>query len=82
MGWQAVVVAAIALLIGIPSAWPSGGRRGAAVATSIPLVYVGPISPRVLVLVVPAALAALLALAAAPGLAGGAPATAATLRAE
>ena len=83
VGWQAVVVAAIALLIGIPVGLAIGREAWRRVATSIPLVYVGPISPRVvLALVVPAALAALLALAAAPAWRAAHLRPAATLRAE
>jgi ABC-type lipoprotein release transport system permease subunit len=82
VGWQAVVVAAIALLIGIPVGLAIGREAWRRVANSIPLVYVGPTSPRVLALIVPAALAALLALAAAPAWQAAHLRTAATLRAE
>jgi ABC-type antimicrobial peptide transport system permease subunit len=82
VGWQAVVVAAIALLVGIPVGLAIGREAWRRVATSIPLVYVGPISLRVLAIVVPAALAALLALAAAPAWQAAHLRTAATLRAE
>jgi len=82
VGWQAVVVAAIALLIGIPVGLAVGREAWRRVATSIPLVYVGPISPPVLALVVPAALVALLVLAAAPAWRAAHLRTAATLRAE
>ena len=82
VAWQAVVVAAIALLIGIPVGLAIGREAWRRIATSIPLVYVGPISPEVLAVVVPAALAALLALAAAPAWRAAHLRPAAALRAE
>ena len=74
VGWQAVVVAAIALLIGIPVGLAIGREAWRRVATSIPLVYVGPISPRVLAIVVPAALGRAPRPRGRAGLAGRAPA--------
>ena len=82
VGWQAVVVAAIALLIGIPVGLAIGREAWRRVAASIPLVYVGPFDPRLLVLVIPGALIALLVLALAPAWRAAHLRTAATLRAE
>lgn len=82
VGWQAVVVAAIALLIGIPVGLAIGREAWRRVAASIPLVYVGPFDPRLLALVVPGALIALLVLALAPAWRAAHLRTAATLRAE
>jgi hypothetical protein len=82
VAWQAVVVAAIALLIGVPLGLVIGREAWRRVATSIPLVYVGPFSPALLALVVPGALAALLVIALAPAWRAAHLQTAATLRAE
>ena len=82
VGWQAVIVATIALLIGIPVGLAIGREAWRRVAASIPLVYIGPFDLRLLVLVVPGALTALLVLALAPAWRAAHLRTAATLRAE
>jgi len=82
VGWQAVVVAAVALLIGVPLGLVIGREAWRRVADSIPLVYVGPFSPGLLAVVVPAVLVALLALSLAPAWRAAHLKTAATLRAE
>ncbi len=80
--WQAVVVAAIALLIGLPVGLVIGREVWRRVADSIPLVYVGPFSPQLLLVMVPGALGALLVLALAPAWRAARLHTAETLRAE
>jgi len=82
VGWQAVVVAVVALMIGVPLGLVIGREAWRRVADSIPLVYVGPFSPGLLAVLVPAVLVALLALAAAPAWRAAHLRTAATLRAE
>jgi hypothetical protein len=82
VGWQAVVVAVVALMIGVPLGLVIGREAWRRVADSIPLVYVGPFSPGLLAVLVPAVLLALLALALAPAWRVAHLRTAATLRAE
>jgi ABC-type lipoprotein release transport system permease subunit len=82
VGWQAIVVAAIALVIGVPVGLVIGREAWRRVADSIPLVYVGPFSPQLLVVMVPAVLVALLALSVAPAWRAAHLKTADTLRAE
>jgi hypothetical protein len=82
VAWQAIVVALIALGIGIPLGVILGRQVWQAVAHSIPLVYVGPFSPRLLIVTIPAALIALLALSVAPAWQAARLRTAETLRAE
>jgi FtsX-like permease family len=80
--WQATVVALIALVIGIPLGLVVGRQVWRTVAASVPLVYVGPLSPTLLAVVIVGALAALLLLAAVPALRAARLPTAAALRAE
>jgi ABC-type antimicrobial peptide transport system permease subunit len=80
--WQATVVALIALVIGIPLGLVVGRQVWRTVAASVPLVYVGPLSPTLLAVVIVGALAALLLLAAGPALRAARLPTAAALRAE
>jgi ABC-type lipoprotein release transport system permease subunit len=80
--WQAAVVAGIALVIGVPLGLVIGREAWRRVATSIPLVYVGPFSPGLLAVVIPGALVTLLVLALAPAWRAAHLQTADTLRAE
>jgi ABC-type lipoprotein release transport system permease subunit len=80
--WQATVVAAVALLIGVPLGLFIGRQAWRLVADSIPLAYVGPLSTTLLAIVVPAVVAALLVLAVAPAWRAAHLETAETLRAE
>jgi putative ABC transport system permease protein len=82
VGWQAVVVAAVALLIGVPLGLVIGREAWRRVADSIPLVYVGPFSPGLVAVLVPAVLVALLVLSLAPAWRAAHLQTADTLRAE
>jgi ABC-type lipoprotein release transport system permease subunit len=82
VAWQAVVVAAIALLIGIPLGLLVGREAWRAVADAIPLVYVGPLDPGFLLLAAPVVLAGLLLLALPPARRAARLRTAEVLRAE
>jgi ABC-type lipoprotein release transport system permease subunit len=82
VAWQAIVVALIALGIGIPLGVIVGREVWQAVANSVPLVYVGPFSPRLLIATVPIALAALLIMSVAPAWQAARLQTAETLRTE
>ncbi len=82
VAWQAVVVAGIALVIGIPLGLIIGRQAWRAVADAVPLVYVGPLDPGLLLLAVPVALAGLLLLALPPARRAARLRTAEVLRAE
>jgi ABC-type lipoprotein release transport system permease subunit len=82
VAWQALVVAVVALAIGVPIGIALGRQLWRAIADTVPLVYVGPLSPAVLAIVIPGALVALLALAVAPAWRAARLRTASTLRAE
>ena len=82
VAWQALVVALVALAVGVPIGIVLGRQLWRMIADSVPLVYVGPFSPGLLVVVVPCVLAALLLLAAVPAWRAARLRTAMTLRAE
>jgi ABC-type lipoprotein release transport system permease subunit len=82
VAWQALVVALVALVIGVPVGIAIGRQLWRTIADTVPLVYVGPLSPVLLAVVVPGALIALLALAVAPAWRAARLRTASTLRAE
>jgi hypothetical protein len=79
--WQAVVVGSVAVVVGIPLGLIAGRQLWHAVATAIPLVYVGPFDPRIL-LAIPATAALVGVLATLPARAAARLGTAATLRSE
>jgi ABC-type lipoprotein release transport system permease subunit len=66
VAWQAAVVAGIAVAIGVPLGLVVGRQAWKAVADAIPLVYVGPLDPGLVLLAAPVALAGLLLLALPP----------------
>jgi ABC-type lipoprotein release transport system permease subunit len=80
--WQAAVVAIIALAIGIPLGLVIGRQVWRQIASSVPLVYVGPFSPRLLLVTIPCVFVALLVLALAPAWRAAHLRTAETLRSE
>jgi hypothetical protein len=82
VAWQAVVVAAIAIAIGLPLGLVVGRQAWKAVADAVPLVYVGPLDPGLLLLAAPVALAGLLLLALPPARRAARLHTAEVLRAE
>jgi ABC-type lipoprotein release transport system permease subunit len=82
VAWQALVVALVALAIGVPVGIALGRQLWRAIADTVPLVYVGPLSPVLLAVVIPGTLIALLALAVAPAWRAARLRTASTLRAE
>jgi len=82
VAWQAVVVACIALAFGGPLGLIAGRQAWRTVAEAVPLVYVGPLDPGLLLLAVPVATAGLLLLALAPARRAARLHTAEVLRAE
>jgi putative ABC transport system permease protein len=82
VAWQAVVVGGIAVIIGIPLGLVVGRQTWKTVADAVPLVYVGPLDPTLLLLAVPVALTGLLLLALPPARRAARLRTAEVLRAE
>ncbi len=82
VAWQAVVVAGIALVIGVPLGLIVGRQAWRAVADAVPLIYVGPLDAGLLLLAAPVALAGLLLLALPPARRAARLRTAEVLRAE
>jgi ABC-type lipoprotein release transport system permease subunit len=82
VAWQAVVVGGIAVIIGIPLGLVVGRQAWKTVADAVPLVYVGPLDPTLLLLAVPVALTGLLLLALPPARRAARLRTAEVLRAE
>ena len=82
VAWQAVVVAGIALIIGLPLGLIVGRQAWRAVADAVPLIYVGPLDAGLLLLAAPVALAGLLLLALPPARRAARLRTAEVLRAE
>ena len=66
VAWQAIVVAGIALAIGLPLGLIIGRQAWRAVADAVPLVYVGPTNTTIMLLAVPCAFAGMLLLALPP----------------
>jgi ABC-type lipoprotein release transport system permease subunit len=82
VAWQALVVGGIAVIVGIPLGLVVGRQAWRAVADAVPLIYVGPLDPGLLLLAVPVALVGLLLLALPPARRAARLHTAEVLRAE